>query len=182
MLNSGSPRASSAPTSYDLPTLLDERFDVVYTGVGAICWLPDLTAWAQVVARYLDDGGTFYILDVHPTAQAFESVAAADGAVELRPAASYFPDAAGLLEDGERPSYAGTTPITTPVYEWQHNLSEVVNALIDAGLAIRFLNEFPVSVYQAFPQMRQTDGWWRLPPAQHRTVPLLFSIKAVMAD
>ena len=162
---------------YDLPDLLDDRFDIVYTGVGAICWLPDLDAWAEIVARFLNAGGTFYILDVHPMSLVFEAVQDRHGKPDLRPVYSYFPDPAGLLDHGERPTYAGTTPIKTPVYEWQHSLSEVVNALLQAGLTIESFNEFPVAPYPAFPHMRQSDGWWRL-PERDGSVAFLFSIKA----
>lgn len=162
---------------YDLPDLLDERFDVVYTGVGAICWLPDLDAWAAIIARFLKPGGTFYMLDVHPMSLVFDDVQGPDGAPDLRPTYSYFPDPAGILDDGERPTYAGATPIKTPVYEWQHSLSEVVNALLRAGLTIEFLNEFPVAPYQAFPHMRLRDGWWRLPEGDG-SIAFLFSIRA----
>lgn len=166
---------------YDLPDLLDECFDIVYTGVGAICWLPDLDAWAEIVARFLKAGGTFYMLDVHPMSLVFDAVQDPHGKADLRPVYSYFPDLAGLLDEGERPTYAGSTPIKTPVYEWQHSLSEVVNALLHAGLTIESLNEFPVAPYQAFPQMRERDGWWRL-PERHGSIAFLFSIRATKAD
>ena len=117
------------------------------------------------------------MLDVHPMSLVFEAVRDPHGKPDLRPAYSYFPDPAGLLDDGERPTYAGTTPIKTPVYEWQHSLSEVVNALLQAGLAIESFNEFPAAPYQAFPHMRQSDGWWRL-PERDGSVAFLFSIKA----
>ena len=55
-----------------------------------------------------------------------------------------------FLEGGE-PSYAGTQIIETPTYEWQHTLGEIVTALIDAGLRIEFLHEFPFTCYQAYP-------------------------------
>ena len=162
---------------YDLPALLNAQFDCVYTAIGALCWLPDLTAWADIVAHYLKPGGTFYMLEVHPMSLVFEPVPASVGGHELRPAYSYFPDPAGILDDGERPSYAGTANIKTPVYEWQHSLSEIINAIISAGLTIEFLNEFPVAPYPAFPQMRKRDGWWRLVD-NDGTIPFLFSIKA----
>ena len=162
---------------YDLPSLLDEEFDIVYTAIGAVGWLPDLVAWAHIVARYLKPGGTFYILDIHPMSLVFEPVPGADGGHELKPAHSYFPDPAGILEQGDRPTYAGTTTIKTPVYEWQHSLSEIVNAIIGAGLTIESLNEFPVAPYQAYPHMRYRDRWWRLPD-RHGTIPFLFSIRA----
>ena len=162
---------------YDLPALLNGQFDIVYTAIGALCWLPDLTAWADIVAHYLKPGGTFYMLEVHPMSLVFEPVPASAGGQKLRPAYSYFPDPAGILDDGERPSYAGTANIKTPVYEWQHSLSEIINAIISAGLTIEFLNEFPVAPYPALPQMRKHDGWWRLVD-NHGAIPFLFSIKA----
>jgi SAM-dependent methyltransferase len=33
------------------------RFDLVFTGVGALCWLPDIRRWAKVVADLLRPGG-----------------------------------------------------------------------------------------------------------------------------
>src|SRR5690349_19544695 len=33
---------------YDLPTVLDGQFDVVYTSRGVLSWLPDISRWARV--------------------------------------------------------------------------------------------------------------------------------------
>ena len=43
---------------YSLPDRLSEEFDIVFTSYGAICWLPDISRWAGVVARFLNPGGT----------------------------------------------------------------------------------------------------------------------------
>src|SRR5918992_1340625 len=51
---------------YDLPGVLDERFEVVYTSRGVIGWLPDLDRWAQVIAHLLEPGGIFYMTEGHP--------------------------------------------------------------------------------------------------------------------
>src|SRR4029077_17046179 len=51
---------------YDLPDVLDEQFDIVVSTYGVLSWLPDLPAWARVVARFLRPGGTFCIVDLHP--------------------------------------------------------------------------------------------------------------------
>ncbi|MHA1187498.1 MAG: class I SAM-dependent methyltransferase, partial [Candidatus Heimdallarchaeota archaeon] len=51
---------------YDLPNVLNEKFDVVYTSVGVLCWLNDLKKWAEVIAYFLKSGGIFYIHDGHP--------------------------------------------------------------------------------------------------------------------
>src|SRR6478735_4925905 len=43
-----------------------ERFDLVYTGIGALCWLPSITRWARVVAGLLRPGGRLFIREGHP--------------------------------------------------------------------------------------------------------------------
>ncbi|MCG2767215.1 MAG: class I SAM-dependent methyltransferase, partial [Anaerolineae bacterium] len=57
---------------YDLPEVLDRQFDIVFTSYGVLCWLPDLTRWAEIVARYLSPGGTFYIAEFHPLLTMFD--------------------------------------------------------------------------------------------------------------
>jgi SAM-dependent methyltransferase len=52
---------------YDAATALEGRtFDVVYTSIGSIIWLPDLTRWASTVTRLLAPGGRFYMAEFHP--------------------------------------------------------------------------------------------------------------------
>ena len=163
---------------YELPDVLQEQFDIVYTALGALCWLPDLTSWAQIVARYLKRGGTFYMLDEHPTGRIFAPVQNVDGGYDLETNNQYFPNHEGILEEGERNSYTGSDTIKTPVYEWQHSISEIVNAIIGAGLAIEYLHEFPFSFFQALPQMNQSDdGWWKL-EEYDGNIPFMLSIKA----
>ena len=58
---------------YDLPRALDGDFDIVYTSRGVLGWLPDIRAWAEVVAHFLAPGGTFFISEIHPVAQVFEN-------------------------------------------------------------------------------------------------------------
>src|SRR5438477_456037 len=40
-------------------------------------------------------------------------------------------------------------------YGWNHSLSEIINALVEHGLQIEFLNEFPYSSYNVFKDMEQ---------------------------
>ena len=162
---------------YDLPAVLDEQFDIVYTAIGALCWLPDMTGWAEVVARYLKPGGTFYILDGHPVSRIFEPVELPNGGHDLKPCHSYFPDPEGISYEGGAHTYTGSEILDTPSHEWQHSMSEIVNAIIEAGLKIEFLNEFAVSEYRAFPPMSRHEDGWRL-DEHHGSVPFLFSIKA----
>ena len=157
---------------YDLPDGLEEQFDIVFTSYGVLNWLPDIPMWAKVVSNHLKPSGVFYIVEFHPFAAVFE--VSEDG--DMVPTYRYIHDE--LFFEGGQPSYAGTEIIETPTYEWQHSLSDIVCALIDAGLRIEFLHEFPFTCYQAHPVMeRGSDGWWRL-PKQNESFPQMFSIRA----
>ena len=157
---------------YDLPDVLVEQFDIVFTSFGALIWLPDIAKWAQVINNHLKPGGVFYIVEFHPLTNAFEPSESGD----MVPTYKYFYD--DLFFEGGDPSYAGTQTIETPTYEWQHSLGDIVCALIDAGLRIEFLHEFPFTSYQAYPVMEQgDDGWWRL-PKDNDSFPQMFSIRA----
>ena len=159
---------------YGLTDVLDERFDVVFTSYGVLCWLPDLDGWARTVARHLKPDGAFYIVEHHPMLGVFEQ--APGGGLEM--AYDYFHRE--IRFEGGEPSYAGDTPIESPVYEWSHSLGEIVTALISAGLRIEFLHEFAFCGYRAHPMMeRGADGWWRF-PERNESIPQMFSIRAAL--
>ena len=158
---------------YALPKVLAEEFDIVFTSLGVLSWLPDLDGWASVIHRFLRPGGTFYILDKHPVMGMFRKF----GAGDIRPTSSYFHHE--LFLEGNRSTYTDGNPISSPDYEWQHSLGEIVTALAKSGLAIQYLHEFSVSAYRVFASMtRHNDGWWRF-PKHNDHFPQLFSIKAV---
>ena len=101
---------------------------------------------------HLAPGGLFYIVDFHP----FAAVFGTSGEGGVVPAHGYFPHE--IFVAGGEPSYAGTEPIESPHYEWQHGLGEVVCALLDAGLRLEFLHEFPFTRYRAHPGMERGAG------------------------
>lgn len=158
---------------YDLPAMLDDRFDIVFTSYGVLTWLPDMTRWAQVVSHFLKPGGVFHVIDFHPFAYVFD-----DEKPGLRVTTRYFVQPEPL-EFGPGGTYAEPEAETTRhSHEWPHSLSEIIDSLISAGLRIDFLHEFPFSVDRTqFAGMVQgDDGYWRL-PEHSESVPLMFSIK-----
>ncbi len=162
---------------YDLPGVLDQRFDIVFTSYGVLGWLPDLRRWAQVISHFLRPGGTFYIAELHPFATVFYSEA---DATDLRVHYPYFhtPKPMRFEPDGSG-SYADrSAPVHTGSFEWHHSMGEILTSLISAGLNIQFLHEFPYCIEPLLPLMEQgEDGWWRL-KEQRESLPLMFSIKA----
>jgi SAM-dependent methyltransferase len=164
---------------YALPATLAGRFDVVFSSHGVLCWLADLTRWGEIVARYLEPGGTFYIVEAHPFIRVFPTADdITDGSTELRPYFSYFHDPAGTRWPPAADYADEATRYTTPEHTWQHSMGDIVNALISAGLRIDFLHEFPYCVWKVVAFTEPVGrGGWGLGPRFPR-LPLMFSLKA----
>lgn len=148
-----------------------EAFDLIYTGLGALNWLPDLERWAQVVAQLIRPGGRLLLSEFHP----FSWVFAFD---ELAVRYDYFED--GQVEDDHGGSYAapGAPTQHNATIEFAHPLGEIVTALASAGLAIRVLEEYDHTRYQRLPHLvRHDDGTYRQPPGAPR-LPLMFALVA----
>jgi ubiquinone/menaquinone biosynthesis C-methylase UbiE len=161
---------------YELPDKLDETFEIVFTSYGVLFWLPDIERWANVVARFLQPGGTFYIVEFHPVMGIFEK---RDDLLELEVGYPYFATSEPMRFDDDG-SYADrSAKLSNRVtYSWSHSLADVVSALVNAGLRIDFLHEFAHCSEQFFPFMEErSPGKWYL-TKHHGSVPLLYSIKA----
>lgn len=160
---------------YELPSVLSGEFDIVFTSYGVLHGLPDLQQWGETIAHHLKPGGIFYIVEDHPFFRVFR--ARPEG--EFKAERSYF-----FSEEPQRiagtGSYASDNKgASGAYYVWDHSLGDVINSLVDAGLRIEFLHEFPHAARAKFPFMEQgEDGWWRLPPDRHGTIPFLFSLQA----
>lgn len=164
---------------YDLPKHLSGEFDIVYTAAGVLTWLPDMREWARVIARFVKPKGTFYLRDSHPTSYMFDDNDRVTEPVVRYP---YF-DVETPLRFDDIGTYADKDSETRNVnYEWPHSLGSVVNSLIDAGLRIDFLHEFPFTPYQSHPFLSLgEDGMWRYEGKQGG-LPLMFSIRATRGE
>ena len=162
---------------YDLPSTLDGAFDVVYTSRGVLGWLPDIRAWAQVVAHFVAPGGIFFITEAHPVFQVFEPDGVAPG--ELRLAYPYWEHLEPLVFP-VKGSYADPDADVgeQSEYGWGHGLGEIVTALIDAGLVIETLVEHPFLDWSADFLVEDSDGRYGLPANPGGELPLMFSLRA----
>jgi SAM-dependent methyltransferase len=160
---------------YDAVAALDgRRFDIVYTGIGALAWLPDIPRWARVVAGLLAPGGFLYLVEGHPFAQILDD---ATGLVVSR---DYF-DSGPTVEEYAHTYTDGPELEHVRTVEFQHGVGEVITALIEAGLRIEFLHEFDFDAFGRYESLRrQDDGTYRFPPGRPR-VPLIFSVRASLA-
>ncbi len=169
---------------YDLPAKLQGRFDVVFTSHGVLSWLPDLEGWARVIAHFLAPGGVFYIVEAHPVMYLFNDRLTEPALQVLYP---YFQGSEPIREEQAGCYSDPAAPIRSVEYVWLHTLSDIIGALVRAGLRITAFEEYPFVSWRFFPWMEQgADGWWRLPehamlPAGRGSLPLMFSLKATSA-
>ncbi|MGB3685824.1 MAG: class I SAM-dependent methyltransferase [Ornithinimicrobium sp.] len=155
-----------------------EQFDVVYTSIGAICWLPDLDVWAANVAALLRPGGLFYIRDSHPMLHTLDDMGHSPFTVTSR----YFANSSTQGFDDYQ-TYTGGESASlqnTRSYDWPHAMSETVQALLDAGLRLRLLDEGRSLPWEALPQMRREgdNEDYVLDPPWDERIPLTFTIIA----
>lgn len=149
-------------------------FDVVYTSIGTICWLPDLDRWAAQVAGLLRPGGVFFIRDGHPALYALD-----EDADELVTRYRYFPDGTAQQWDDAGTYVGDGTVANTRTFEWPHPLSEIVNALLGAGLRLRRLDEGRTLPWRFSSRMVETDtGSWAWPEHDRDRMPTTYTIVA----
>jgi len=158
---------------YDAPTHLERQYDVVFTSVGALCWLPDLEDWARVVARCLKRGGRFFIFESHPALYLFDERPPAG----MRLKYPYFVRAP--LIETETGSYAAPhSGVEVTIHSYAHPLSDIVGSLLRAGLRITTYDEYPWARWQALPWMTRRDEYfWEL-PREFGEIPMMFSLAA----
>jgi SAM-dependent methyltransferase len=109
--------------------LADECADIVYTGKGALIWMPDLDGWAREVARLLRPAGHLFIYEAHPMVPLWTWD---EDEARIRPDRSYFTR-----------SHRNDTYPARGATEWQWTLAEVIMAVIAAGLELRHVAEHP---------------------------------------
>jgi len=157
---------------FDAVNALDGRtFDVVYTGIGALTWLPDIERWAEVAAALVKPGGVLYVVEIHPFLWPWSD--SSEPELEF----PYFGDVESSDASG---SYTDVTLDTRHNHVFEHNwaMGPVLTAVIKAGLVIELVAEHDIGVEQKWPFMvRGDDGFWHMPP-DRPSVPQLWSLRA----
>ena len=148
---------------YSAPDVLERAsYDLVFTGVGALCWLPDIRRWAGVVAALLRPGGRLFLREGHPMLWSLDDARDDDLVVVEYP---YFERPEPMVFD-EPGTYVETDVEFqhNRTHEWNHGLGEIVTALLAEGFELTMLEEHDSVPWEAFPgRMEQLpDTEWRL--------------------
>ena len=161
----------------DVPTCLSETFDLVYTGVGALNWLPSVRRWAAIVSNLLATGGRLYLREAHPILNALDDERDDRLLVVDHP---YFEMPAPTRWESPF-SYTGSEEsVAQPVtYEWNHGLGEVVQAVIDSGLRLTRLEEHRELEWPFLHWMVETDRHGYVLPQRPERLPLMYTLEAI---
>ncbi len=162
---------------YDAVSALGaERFDLVFTGIGALCWLPSVDRWARTVAELLRPGGRLFLREAHPMLWALDE----DVTDRLTLGYSYFETPEPMVFSNES-TYVEIDGRLDPTitHEWNHGLGEIVSALLATGLTLTGLTEHRSVPWNALPGRMTCDEHdeWRLIEHPER-VPLSYTLQA----
>lgn len=159
---------------YDLPQHLNEEFDIVFTSYGTIGWLPDIDKWAAIVFRYLKPNGRFVFAEFHPVVWMFDA--------DFKNIAYDYFNTTTILET-ETDTYADrNSNVGLESISWNHDLGEVLNALIKAGLVIESFQEFDYSPYNCFKNSEEFEaGKFRIKHIRN-LIPMVYAISALKKD
>lgn len=163
------------------------RYDVAFSSYGALCWLSDLKGWARGVTGVLAPGGRLVVVEFHPFAMVYDE--------HWRLAYPYFGDGQSLTWEngiGDYVADAGEALAPSgyeqgvqgfvnphPSHEFQWGLGEVVSALLEAGLTLTALREYPyANGAKLLAGMRETPGRRMIPPEGVPSLPLMYGLAA----
>lgn len=171
------------------------QFDAIFSSYGAICWLSDLQTWAQGIAGALKPGGRFVLVEFHPMLGILDGALSGDWswasdylggkhyAYEHGIGDYVAMSGRGLVQDGLPDADAADWVNPHPSHEFSWGLAEVLTALLDAGLTLTAVREYPYSNgFKPFP-----DHMVELPERRMTfgdgmpKIPLMYAVRAQKA-
>jgi 2-polyprenyl-3-methyl-5-hydroxy-6-metoxy-1,4-benzoquinol methylase len=155
---------------YESITVLDEKFDIVFTSYGTIGWLPDLDKWAKVIAHFLKPNGKFIMVDFHPVVWMYD--------YNFKNVFYSYFNIEPIIEE-ETGTYANkNAALETKSISWNHPISEILNALISNELELNQFDEHDYSPYNCFNETEEFEPKkFRIKHLENK-IPMVYAIKA----
>lgn len=159
---------------YNLPNVLHEQFDIVFTSYGTIGWLPDLDEWAGIINHFLKPGGQFVFAEFHPVVWMFDDDFKGIGY-------NYFKSDA-IVETNTGTYAEKEAEMQLKSISWNHSLSEVFTNLMANKIQIQVFNEFNYSPYNCFSHTEEFE------PKKFRikhlgnNIPMAYSLLAIKSE
>lgn len=167
------------------------EFDVVFCSYGTLIWLDDLDKWAEGVAEALTPGGRFVIVDFHPILCVLDGVFFEDwdeacdylGGTHTHyelGVGDYVGQQGGeTTQTGVEVSSEESFENPHPCNEFSWGLSEIVMALVKAGLRLTQLREYThINGYKPYDQLVELEGRRFTFDEDMPQIPLMYGIVA----
>ncbi len=155
-----------------------EQFDIIYTGRGALCWLPDLKDWARVCATLLKPGGFLYLEESTPTVNIMDLENGPEGP---RLVAKYDLFEQGPISEVGEGSYANPDwPGERTTHCWEYRYDTLFEAIKEAGFRVEQFSERDELFFSPWPELLEPSraNYWKLKEGQVR-IPLSFTLRAI---
>ena len=155
---------------HDAPELLSRQFDVIYTGWGALCWLPDLKRWGKVINELAKPGTELYICEFHPACYML---------CETQEITDPYFNTKVYDEVWEGTYTDGGENVNQRSISWGHSLADIMMAVIENGFEIQEFREWDHLVYPCFSNLKEDKpGEWVF-EKHGRKIPYGYGLKAV---
>lgn len=156
---------------YNLPTVLDEKFDIVFTSYGTIGWLPDLEKWAKVISHFLKPNAKFIFVEFHPVVWMFDD--------DFTKVAYDYSSKEPIIETYEGTYADREANLSQQYVMWNHSLADVFQSLINQNLEIKTFEELDWSPYSCFKHTVEYEkGKFRI-SVLDKKIPMVYSIIAI---
>jgi len=136
----------------DIPESYYNSFDLVYITVGALVWIPDLSAYFRKASKLLNKGGKLFIYEHHPFASIFTFDETKD---PLTVADHYFKEGVEKWTDG-LDYYAGSDYDSPPTYEFPYTVSKLINSILSNGFELELFEEYHKDIGACFKRLEMS--------------------------
>ncbi len=155
-----------------LDQVVEDTYDIVFTSYGAICWLPDIDAWAEQVAKRLKPGGIFYMAEFHPYLYMWEWK-------DEKIAYPYFSKGKVFYEKAEGTYTDGGENLQYDEYFWIHAVSDVYKALMNNGIKVIGFNEYDYNPYPCFEGIKKRAEKEYVYEVNGQAIPAVFTFTGI---
>jgi SAM-dependent methyltransferase len=154
------------------------RFDVIFTGCGALCWLPSIERWASTVSQLLKPGGRLFMREGHPILWALCDPRP-DGLLVLEYPYFETPGGTEFFETKTYVEHEGELPSPRNI-SFNHGIGEILGALLASGLSLTAFEEHQSVPWNPFggAGSRDEQGEYRLREGSKR-LPATYTLQAI---
>ncbi|MFQ3630725.1 class I SAM-dependent methyltransferase [Roseiflexus sp.] len=164
-----------------------ETFDIVFSSYGFLVWLSDLRSWARGVAAVLAPGGRFVMIEFHPFLMMLDdqgqTIAHSYGGGQIwsfdEGIGDYVAWAGAALAPSGYLEGVQNFRNPHPSHEFSWGIGDLVSTLLDAGLRLETLREYPyANGFPAFEGTVALPGGRFAPPPDRPTMPMMLGLTA----